>query len=699
MGLLAVSLAGRAAPGRNAAAERWLPIAPQDLAMQSNPALPGSHAMVLYSEMTEDMTKRATSYYVRIKIFDQAGLKYAQVETTYPRGPYSVEDLSARTIHPDGSIAMFSGEPAVRLRRSISGSNMVEAFTCPEATPGSIIEYKYKVQLRAEPLPSRMIVWSGNASFPPLLFLTSWRFHWPVRGELFVRDARYVLRPWVPHTGRFGRSLEIRPPGDNDYRSDNLPPDTTLTTTKSGTLECEARNVAPAPEEVYPPPESESEAHFEFSLSERKKETQLEFWASYAGSVQSTEEWELESLKLARRIAEQTAAKGDTPEAALGKLYARAQQIRNRTYEYPPEEREGKNEPAPANESAEDVLKRGQGSARDINLAFLALARAAGFEAEMIWLAPRDRERFDAQRLDAGQLTSTAVWVRLGDREVVVDPGTPFCPIGMLPWPKAGARGFLVKKHIFSGYTTPGPAMSASGIERKADLTLAPDGWLRGTVQAEFYGQEALELRIEGVGMKEEERAKTVTERFRQWLPSGSRIESVSATGWDTEQGPLRAQLRVSVLPQPGAGGSLTAALTATVAGQVNPFENPERVYAVCFPYPYQELDEITIALPEGMETGPLPPPRDARMELPGEIISAPENGESTGLRRRQPGEVTVAAYQNSRKEGVRSITVARRLLVNMTDVSVAQYVKLREFFQQVHAGDAESVVVSARAK
>jgi transglutaminase-like putative cysteine protease len=667
--------------------------------MKSNPALPGSHAMVLYSEMTDDMESQSTSYYVRIKIFDEAGLKYANVDASYPHGAHTVEDVSARTIHPDGSIVLFSGQPADRLERNISGSSMVKAFTCPDATPGSIVEYRYKVRFHSQPVTRRMGLWAGSWSFAPLWFSPVWRFDWPVQGELFVRDARYMLRPWVLYAGNVAGTFGIRPTGSSHYRTENLPPDTTLTTEKSGTLECESRNVAPAPKEAYPPPEYEQEAHIEMSVLQGKNETKHEYWARYAGSVQSAQHWELESLKLARRIAAELVEKGDTPQAALSKLYARAQQIRNWTYEYPPGEREGDNEPIPANRTAEDVLKRGEGSASEINLVFLALARAAGFDAELLRLAPRNREAFDIERLDSGQLTTTAVWVRVGDGEVVVDPGTPFCPIGMLPWPKAGAGGFRVDKSGIAGYTTPSPVMKASGIERKANLALSPDGWLRGTVQVEFYGQEALELRLEGVGMNVQERAKTLTERFRQWLPSGSKVESVTATGWDTERGPLHAQFGVLVPPRPGAGGSVTAALTATVAGQPNSFENPERVHAVCFPYPYQELDEITITLPEGMEAGPLPPLREARMELPGEIISAPENGESTGLRRRQPGEVPVAAYQNLQENGKRSITVVRRLLVNLTDVPVAQYAKLREFFQQVHAGDSETVAVSAGTK
>jgi Domain of Unknown Function with PDB structure (DUF3857) len=697
LGLLVVCLAAPAAPRRDAAAEEWLPIAPQDLAMKSNPALPGSHAMALYSETKWDLENAATFEYVRIKIFDVAGLKYAEAEAEYPSSLYSVEDLRARTIHPDGSIAEFAGAPVVRRKRNISGSHLVAAFTCPAATPGSIVEYQYAVRFHRERVRWEMREFPMAGDLAQMITESRF-FDWPVRGELSVRHARFMLHPPAINLPGFAAIGGVRP-GYPHYRAEDLPPNATLTTDKLATLVCDERDVPPAPEEAFPSPEGERTVHIEMYFAEHKHETRREFWGRYAADQQSTEEQALRAMKLARRIAEQTAGKGGTPETALGKLYARAQQIRNRTYGFELEEHGAKSEPLLMNQTAEEALKRGEGTSDDINLAFLALARAAGFDAEMIWLAPRNRRRFDLDRFDWSQLSQSAVVVRLPDGEVVVDPGTPFCPIGLLPWPKAEAGGFRVTKGNINSIVTPGLELRASGVERKGELALSRDGWLRGTVQAEFYGQEALELRIEEAEMNEEERAKTLTERFRQWLPSGSNIESVTATGWDTEQGPLHAQFAVSVPPQTGARGEATAALTATVAGQANPFESPERSQAVCFPYPFQELDEITIALPKGMEAGPLTPLREARMELPGEIISAPENGESTGLRRRRPGEVPVAAYQNLRKEGKGSITVVRRLLVNLTDVPVAHYAKLRNFFQQVHAGDSETVAVSAGTK
>jgi transglutaminase-like putative cysteine protease len=689
---LVFCLAGPIVSPLHAAADEWLPIAPEDLALKSNPALPGSHAMVLYSETKWDLPKQNTFYYTRIKIFDDAGRKYADVEARYGSELFSVEDLSARTIHPDGSIVEFSGAPILRQKRALSGSSLVAAFTCPAATPGSIVEYRYRLRFQAERMAAPPGIFSLGGEFVQAITRSQF-FDWPVQGDLFIRQARYTLyvgETIIPGFATFGEDRPAYP----RYRTANLPPNACVVHEKLGTLVCEVRDVPPLPEEAFPPPRHELNAQIEMFFTEHRAESQNEFWGRYASHQRAREEEQLSSLKLARRITEEIAEQGDTPEATLRKLYARAQQIRNRAYGPEPEGPQGKQERVLANPTAEDVLRSGEGWSWEINLAFLALARAAGFDAEMVWVAPRNRQRFNPYLFDSGQLSESAVWVWLGDTDMVLDPGTPFCSFGMLPWPKTGAGGFRITKSGPSAVTTRRLTPRDSRIERKAELQLSPDGSLGGLVQAEFYGQQAMELRIEALGMSEDERAKILTELFATRLPAMSKIEAVSAKGWNTAQDPLRAQFRVSIPARPGDGDSVEATLTATVAGQRNPFERPERVQGVSFPFPYLETDEITITMPRGTRVEQIPPNRLARLRLPVQIVSEPEYGKSTGLRRRQRGKVDVALYQNLRKQDEHSIAVARTLLVGLTDLPVEHYAKLRQFFQQVWADDAEGVVV-----
>ena len=676
---------------QQAASDDWLPIDPADLALTTNPASPGSHAMVLYSETKEDLEKATTSYYQRIKIFDDAGRKYAQAEIDYRSDAFSVEDLHARTIHPDGTIVQFSGEPVHTRKRDIDGSYPVAKLTCPAATPGSIVEFRYRIRLHFERAGVRTR--SMPLTVDPIQANTASRhFYWPIQGALFIRRARYTLHPREAFLPGFASTGGVRP-GYPQYRTENFPPNSVVETEKPATLVCEARDVPPLLE-AFPPPERELAAHIEMYYAAHARESREQFWGRYAAFQRAQEDDELKSLKLAREIVDQTVASGDAPEALLRKLYARTQQIRNRTFAPALDQQSGKGEAAAVNLTAEDVLRRGEGTSQDINLAFLALARAAGFEAQWIRLAPRDLQRFNLDRFDWGQLSGSVVWVRVGTQEIALDPGTAFCPYGSLPWTKSQAGGFRVSKGNVIGVSTPAVDLRDSRIDRRAELRLSGDGSLDGSMQADFYGQHALELRIEALGMDPGQRNTALISRLERWLPAGSKIESLSTAGWESSETPLHAQFRIAIPAQPADSGGVAVSLTATVAGQANPFESPERVHAVAFPFPYQESDEITIALPPGIETVPLAPLREARLMLPGQIVSPPENGEATGLRRRQPGVVSLGTYQNLRKVGENSITVARTLVVGVTDVPVPQYAKLREFFEQVQAGDSEALLL-----
>jgi len=66
----------------------------------------------------------------------------------------------------------------------------------------------------------------------------------------------------------------------------------------------------------------------------------------------------------------------------LRKLYARAQQVRNTSFEVEKSEQEQKREKEQGINNVEDLLKAGQRERAAINWLFVGLARAAGFQAD-----------------------------------------------------------------------------------------------------------------------------------------------------------------------------------------------------------------------------------------------------------------------------------------------------------------------------
>src|SRR5262245_11777346 len=125
--------------------EDWLPVTPADLELKEVPGNPGAPAIQLYyANYINDML--ATEFiYIRIKILNDGGKKYADVEIPAGIGS-TVDNLKARTIHPDGSIVEFTGKPFEKTILKGKGIKfLAKTFTFPDVTVGSIVEYKYKL--------------------------------------------------------------------------------------------------------------------------------------------------------------------------------------------------------------------------------------------------------------------------------------------------------------------------------------------------------------------------------------------------------------------------------------------------------------------------------------------------------------------------------------------------------------------------
>ena len=184
------------------------------------------------------------------------------------------------------------------------------------------------------------------------------------------------------------------------------------------------------------------------------------FWRLQGKQRAEKEEKFIGKAKGVRRAVTRVISPNDPPEIKLRKLYAWAQQVRNLGYERPTTEKEKKRGALKDNKSVEDVLKRGYGSPWDINRLLVALARAAGFDAAVVMLAAGDNRIFRKNLPDFGQLNAHVVQVRLGAKEVFLDPATPHCPFGFLSWDQAGVLGLRLEKDG-------GVALLAPGLRRE----------------------------------------------------------------------------------------------------------------------------------------------------------------------------------------------------------------------------------------
>ena len=519
-----------------------------------------------------------TEYY-RIKIFNDEGKKHADVEVPFIKGSSSVTDIRGRTVHPDGTVINCDGKVLEKLGVKVGGIKvLVKSFALPDVQPGSIIEYKYKTK------------------FDPLYYHET---YWLVQDNLFTRKAHFSIRAY---TGPYAEGLFWRTFGKWDHR---------VELAKKGTLsELEMENIPGVPEEEFMPPEREIKMGIEFFYRNRALEKTEDFWKRVGLPMFSESEDFIGHRDSIRDAVQQIVNANDSPEAKLRKLYTRAQQIRNTSFEHERTEKEVNREKL-RNKNSDEVLKHGYGTGQDINRLFIAFVRAAGFEADEVYGSARGDSFFHPESQDVRELTARLALVHLGPAELYLDPGTLYCPFGLLPWQETAAAGLRLTKQGGVLVTISSPKSSDAVIERHADLQLDDSGSLAGKVEILFAGQRALQHRLAAREEDETGREKLMKDEIKDLLPGGTKFELASVTGWEATDEPLRAQVTVQM---PGyalsAGKRLLLPVGIFEWNQPALFQKATRVENIYFSFPYQTRDEVTIQLPKVLRVESLPPSR-----------------------------------------------------------------------------------------
>jgi len=597
--VLAAPVAPEPAPHPQAPAAQgsanWLPIDPADIALKDNPRSPGSHAMILEREVIVDDPGRYVSEYTRMKIFDEEGKDNANVEIPYVDSIEDVVEIEARTINADGSFVPFQGQvfdqDIVKYKKA---KYRAKVFTLPEVQVGSIIEYKYKFRWKKDPpeaitKPAKM-TYTTN-------YVASFRAaSWIVQTDLYLRHGHFVFRPFPKAHLQFNarmRTNQEKPEGQFD-----------------GSYEMHVKDFPAYHDEGHMPPEDALRARVDFYYLVGPVFSHDNFWFHVGSQIAYISESFLSKHKRADRVAAETVAAGDTPEVKLKKLYARAQQVRFLTCERSRTGQELKQEHLAENKSVDDVLEHGYAFANEVNYLFIALARAAGFDASPALVSSRSDKFFLPSLLDPGQLNANVVMVQKGTDAVYFDPATCYCPYGVLPWEETWTRGVRIATNA-GIVSVPAPVSKDAIVERKARLHLGADGALEGKLEVTFQGQYALQWKLSARNEDTAGRRNELQDAAKEWLPAGSKVEVRTSSGWDSTDDPVRAEFDVKIPDQAlKTQKRLLLPVAVTISGETNPLPFASRTYPVYFRFPHQETDEIRIEFPAGYELEALPKPR-----------------------------------------------------------------------------------------
>jgi hypothetical protein len=619
------------------------PITPDDLKMTAEPLAPGATAIILYRQVDRDDNSHTghENNFVRIKILKEEGRKYADVEIPYEKG--SLDDIAGvggRTIHPDGSVVEFKGKPFDKTIVKAKGVKYkAKTFTLPDVQVGSVIEYSYTINL------------AENYIFSS---------HWILSDELFTKYARFSLKPYSSYDSIY----HVR------WSWNSLPPGTAPP--KEGpdkSVRMEARNIPAFQTEDYMPPQNELKARVDFTYTDDMEMNPAKFWKNYGKKLNSRVESFAGKHKAMEEAVAGIVSPSDTPELKLQKIYERVQKVRNLSYEHRKTEQEQKREKLKDNSNVEDVWKNGYGSGGDLNWLFLALARAAGFEAYAVFASDRYNYFFNPTLLNTDSLDTTLVLVKVNGKDIFCDPGAAFTPFGMLMWSETSVQGLRLDKDGGTWITTALPEPGASRTIRNAELTLAGAGDLAGKFTVTFTGLKAMELRTEERNEDDTDKKKTLEDEAKGYIPAASELELTNKPDWTSSSAPLVAEFKLKVDGWvAGAGRKAMLPMGLFSADEKNVFGHAERVHPIYFEYPSEKDDDITITLPAGWQVSSVPKEN---------VVDA-----------------HIVVY-SLKAEGARtSVHITRKLSTDILLLEQKYYPALRNFYERVRTGDEEQVLL-----
>ncbi|HKW19434.1 MAG TPA: transglutaminase domain-containing protein [Terriglobales bacterium] len=636
----------------------WPPISPDDLKMTDLKEQPGASAVVLDREEIDDDMNNAHSVYERIKILTDAGREYANVEIPYSRRGFSVAAISGQTVHVDGTVIPFAGKPLDKTVVKGGGIRVnVKSFTLPDVQVGSVIDFRYTLR------------YDDNLLLPPT---------WEVQTDLFQRKAYFKFIPFQNHGsmyiqlahGQISNGLAWTPfLGDGPQpQKHELPTQSFATVHDVGFwVDLTRTNIPALVEEPFMPPKSILRMRVYFYYQE--KLNQDDYWKA-EGKLwnKDVEEFLGRNHGIDEAVAKITSP-ADTPEQKVRKLYAFIGNLENLDYVPERSQQENKTLQLKLVKGSDDVLTNRSGDHDQLNRLFVSMVRAAGIPASLMLVPDRERDIFVKQLLSMSQFDAEVAIVQLAGKDVFLDPGTKYCPYGILDWRYTGVEGLRQSpKGAEIAQTTP-PIYTQSVTTRLARIALDEQGTASGTVTLMFKGSAAMQRRQEGGRTDAEGRKKFLEDEARGILPGNSEISLTNSPDWDSPETALIAQFHVRFPFAVAAGKRLMIAQHVFQVNDKPRFPSTDRKNAVYFHLPWLEADEVHITIPAGMEVESLAPDDMLKLEY--------------------------AVYKVVQKKETPDTIFSRRDFIMGQGVFTPQdYKQIKGFFDKVKADDDQPALV-----
>ncbi|HSU19980.1 MAG TPA: DUF3857 domain-containing protein [Acidobacteriaceae bacterium] len=655
--LLALALA----PAAAYSSDNWMKPTQEELSMTSLPGYAGAAAVVLYREEITKDDLHVVQHYDRIKILTDEGKKYANVELGYVSTSTtwdnngdgkSLDEISGRTIHPDGTIVPFTGKPYLKVLEKERGVKVQEkVFSLPDVSVGSIIEYRYNTRINDNIFEAPDWIIQGD------LYLKSAHYTWyPTSHELVDEKQRAINAiSWFPILPP-GAKIETREsPGGSGFSASRR------------TYDLVVHDVPPQTKEDHMPPIASYSYRVLFNFTPYR--TIDDYWKSEG------KDWSKHVNSFANpnsdlKAATQTIIAGaNTQDEKLHKIYAAVMKLENSDFTREHDKREDKANGVSKINNADDIWKNQRGSSTQLTELFVSMARAAGLEADMMLVPDRSRELFTPAWLTFRQFDDVIAIVNVDGNEKFFDPGSRFCSYGHLAWEHTFVQGLRQKGNETTTAQTPGEEYRTNHVTRVANLTLDEKGELTGKIDLTFTGSPALHWRQAALRGDEESLKHDLRVYLEDLLPRTLEVKSVEVHNSDDYEHPLLVNYTVAGTMGTWMGKRLMMPSDIFLANAKATFPHEKRELGVYFHYPEYVQDAQRVNFPPSFAVEGAPAPAKFNMAQFG-------------------------AYTMTTAQGATNYTTRRDFAFNDIYVLPKGYGELRSFYSQFESNDQQTIVL-----
>jgi hypothetical protein len=556
-------------------ATEWKPISAEDLALKQGRVDPQADAEVLLLDVSisdeavnGEYPETVYAFYTRLKIFTDRGVKNFQApDIEYTRHQH-VAQVAGRTIQSDGTEQEVAKSAIIDhvLEKRKGFKERAVSLAMPNVKPGTIIEYRWR-ETHEDELANNVALPAGREI--------------PV--EHVVYHVKPLSNPFFPFSMRcqaFGTKIEPFKPEPHGFFTTGLD------------------NIPAFKEEEDSPPSNDVLPWLLIYYMPDKSQSADDFWKSEAKERYGWYKIRTKVNGDVKSTAQTVTAGAKSPGEQIRLLYEYCQ--KNIKDLRGPDVSDTEHHKVKDVQTSADTLKSGAGYPADIEIAFTALAEAAGFTARPAYVADREIKFFHKGLTNPYFLPARDVAVNIDGTWRLYDLRSRYVQPGHVRWQEEGVLALVLDDKNPTWIEVPIGDAAASHVTRTASLKLNDDGSVEGPVTEMLTGHPEEEWRALNVerspAQREEHFRNSLNHRF-----GAAEITNIALPDPADLTKPviLRCHLKADGYAT-RTGKRLMFAPAFFETNLPARYEASERQNAIYIRYGWSETEDIVFEIPKG---------------------------------------------------------------------------------------------------